>query len=746
MPNSLWFPIRTCDYYLGERFLLALDLTLGRRMVVDSLRELHLHPNLIRDAAAEEIIYQVFQSHVPPGMEAKFQELYDRLHGRPQGYETPTLSSATGDRAALIALYNSTGGPKWELNRFWLSEAPLVMWQGVVVSGNYSSRSIPAISSWAGEDRSGDVIGLYLGQNRLTGQLPAALADLSKLQALSMEANLLSGPIPAQLGDLASLQLLDLSGNQLTGPIPPGLGNLSNLQGLWLGSNQLNGPIPPDLARLTNLKSLSLGENSLVGEIPAELGELAYLRELGLGGNRFTGCVPAALAAILTEPEFKYVGLPACGDAPQLVPATGDPADDRAALIALFNITGGPNWTRNKNWATDKPLQDWENVTTDSHGRVMILDLSENGLTGSLPPEMGKLTNLRELWLYGNLLGGSLPPELGRLANLRVMVIRQNQFSGPVPDELGRLTSLQNLDVSENQLSGPIPSQIGNMGALEFVSLSGNQIRGPIPPELGNLSSLKTLKLENNLLTGAIPPQLGNLGSLQLLNLQFNDLSGCIPEGLRGLQGVDYAGQGLATIGFPFCGETPSNPSAQQTDAGSRSSDRDALIAFYRATDGPNWRNNQHWLSDQILGYWAGVGSSNVTGRVLELNLANKNISGTLAPEMGSLTRLKQLNLRGNQLTGPIPGNLGNLAELEVLILDVNQFSGAIPAQLGKLAILKTLFLNNNQLTGSIPPELANLTSLEQLSLGGNPLTGCIPAALYRIKRNDLNTLGLPDC
>ena len=70
---------------------------------------------------------------------------------------------------------------------------------------------------------------------------------------------------------------------------------------------------------------------------------------------------------------------------------------DRAALVALYNATDGPNWVNSDNWLTDAPLGDWYGVETDVSGRVVRLDLggtwdSEtrrdivHGLTGPIPP------------------------------------------------------------------------------------------------------------------------------------------------------------------------------------------------------------------------------------------------------------------------------------------------------------------------------------------------------------------------
>ena len=79
------------------------------------------------------------------------------------------------------------------------------------------------------------------------------------------------------------------------------------------------------------------------------------------------------------------------------MPSAGDAATDRAALVALYNATGGANWGNNGNWLSNAPMGEWHGVTTDSDGRVTHLDLRTNQLTGEIPAELGDLTNLTEL-------------------------------------------------------------------------------------------------------------------------------------------------------------------------------------------------------------------------------------------------------------------------------------------------------------------------------------------------------------
>ena len=151
-------------------------------------------------------------------------------------------------------------------------------------------------------------------------------------------------------------------------------------------------------------------------------------------------------------------------------------------------------------------------------------------------------------------------------------------------------------------------------------------------------------------------------------------------------------------------------------------------MALYNATDGPNWKNNQNWLSDEPLDEWYGVTVQN--GRVTGLFLGDNQMTGPIPSELGNLANLQELNLRYNQLTGPIPPELGNLANLEVLFLLANQLTGPIPPELGNLANLEWLSFSGNQLRGSIPSELGKLANLEWLILSNNRLTGSIPSEL----------------
>ncbi len=126
--------------------------------------------------------------------------------------------------------------------------------------------------------------------------------------------------------------------------------------------------------------------------------------------------------------------------------ACSSPETDRAALVALYNSTNGPNWHGSANWLSDAPLGGWHGVTTGNNGRVIELNLNWNGLSGEIPPELGNLANLTELALGSNQLSGEIPSKLANLSNLTVLRLHGNQLSGEIPPELGNLANLTLLE------------------------------------------------------------------------------------------------------------------------------------------------------------------------------------------------------------------------------------------------------------------------------------------------------------
>ena len=89
---------------------------------------------------------------------------------------------------------------------------------------------------------------------------------------------------------------------------------------------------------------------------------------------------------------------------PMPASGTGAHLGDRAALVALYNATGGADWKDNTNWLSDGPLDDWYGVTTDANGRVTELNLRNNDLAGEMPGIWGTSRTCKN-WNWEAVIG-----------------------------------------------------------------------------------------------------------------------------------------------------------------------------------------------------------------------------------------------------------------------------------------------------------------------------------------------------
>ena len=158
---------------------------------------------------------------------------------------------------------------------------------------------------------------------------------------------------------------------------------------------------------------------------------------------------------------------------------------DEFPLLAFKSlITSDPSNILKKNWTAGTSVCTWFGVTCDSpHNRVTHLDLSDMGLGGSIPPEIGNLSFLVSLNLSGNSLHGYLPKEVCSYNNL---------------------PRLKELQLSNNTLEGEIPLSLGECPQLEILALSYNNFVGHVPAQIGNITSLKRLRIYDNNLKGVI--------------------------------------------------------------------------------------------------------------------------------------------------------------------------------------------------------------------------------------------------
>ena len=134
--------------------------------------------------------------------------------------------------------------------------------------------------------------------------------------------------------------------------------------------------------------------------------------------------------------------------------------------------------------------------------------------------------NITGITLPSNNLSGSIPIEIGHLTNLNTFNLSNNGISGTLPPHLGLITNLGVLNLQNNEISGVIPKTIANNTSLTSINLSENQLEGQIPDTIANLTNLNSIILNNNNLTCHLPAEFATMSNLSIggINLSFNNI------------------------------------------------------------------------------------------------------------------------------------------------------------------------------------------------------------------------------
>ena len=622
----------------------------------------------------------------------------------PQGAQ---VNAQEGDSLALVAFYNSTGGPTaWANQTGWLRE-PVHQWLGISLNS------------------SGRVISINLNDNYLTGALPSELGDLGQLEQLSLSSNDLTGPFPPELGNLIRLEYLSLHSNKLSGPIPQQLGNLTRLEELHLYSNNFSGPIPAELGHMRQLQKLHLYSNNFSGPIPSDLGNLGQLAELFLQNNNFSGPIPSELGKL---GKLRRLYLSSNNFSGSIPPALG-------------NL-----------------------------GKLRWLYLSYNDLSGPIPPRLRDLRQLETLSLHDNQFSGSIPRELGDLSRLTALYLQNNNFTGPIPLELGKLDLLQSLQLQNNNISGFIPLELGQLSRLKWIFLHNNQLSGPLPNWTGLINLISAHVYENQFLFGdlwsnaaltlyswhdfvyapqaTIETQQSCSASEYIFTTAAN-AEGNVYQWFRNGQAIPGAdsdtfrltsasdldeyhatitNEALPDLTLTSHRVRAGGASGCTTQQYANVADSTLLVDFHNRTHGSLlWHTHTGWLEEPVA-QWYGI-TLDASGRVTEVNLPNNNLVGQLPlSQLDQLPHLRRLDVSGNEFSGTIPKGLGALTQLEYLDLSRNTLAGELPKELAGQAPLKMLDVSGNQLVGAIPTELSQISTLQTFSVSANQLSGPVPA------------------
>ncbi|KAK5838111.1 hypothetical protein PVK06_006838 [Gossypium arboreum] len=515
----------------------------------------------------------------------------------------------------------------------------------------------------------GRVVGLELGNKRLTGTICESLVGLEQLRILNLSLNSLHGKIPANLFRFRNLEVLDLSNNYLVGPLPSAI-HLPSIKYLDLSKNYFSSFISMqfctssshiqylDLARnffgegsiylenCTSLQYVFLNGNGLSGTFPENLFRLQHLRVLHLQQNQFSGPLSYGIGNL-------------------------------SILVEL-----------------DISLNDFSGSLPDVFGRLRKLEsfsASSNRLTGLLPASLVNSASLLRIDLHNNSLDGPIRINCSAMAQVTSLHLGSNNFQGPVPASLSSCQSLTVLHLARNKLGGVVPFEFRNLHALEFLSLGNTSINNisTALEILQHCKNLTILDLGLNFYQEEMPSNVNlQFTSLTALIIPFCHLRGSLPIWLSSskmLQLLDLSWNSLGDTGkFNWTRKPCPQNCSTETALLKESCEHISLIKSKE-------QGRPRLVYDNICNFPPTI------------DLSHNKFTGPIWPSFGNLKNVHVLNLEENNLSGSIPDSISGMTNLEVLDLSCNNLSGEIPYSLVHLSFLSVFNVSYNRLYGDTP-------------------------------------------
>jgi Leucine-rich repeat (LRR) protein len=596
------------------------------------------------------------------------------------------------------------------------------------------------------------IIGIYLGDNFLSGRTPASLWKLPDLVTLDLSYNPALDVDFGSLADKLDSSSSSSSSSSSTTNVAPALPPLETINVRQTGTTSAKG-----VAALSNtLTKLVLSDCKFESQFPPDLLELRKLNTLGLSGCSLRGSLPDG---------------------------------------------NGSGSGVNTNNGTDNDTDNGTNNDTPNSisalNQLRIFDVYDNDLTGTLPEGLADLVHLRSLILSKNQFHGKVPAFVNdELVMLEQFWINFNDFTGTIP-AFDKQPSISKLYLNGNSFTGEIPANFleaamtGPEGSATsddpiMINLGKNEFTGMIPASLDRLEFLPiTFRFGGNEWTGVAPELCDNTN----WNDGMIDYYGC-----QGLVCPPYT---YSAAGY-YTDEDPCLPCSTSDYFGTfdcfQQDDRAVLVDVYAKLGGENWIHNEGWsdaprfvadddYSGEWFDYcdWYGVECWDLgdakDNRIRRLILTNNNLVGTM-PEtiyalehmttmdvsnnaqlvvsfwsIGRSQHIYSINVGGTQtkdfdgiqhandffkrlqadntpIAGTLPSEITRIRNLEVLSLQECQMNGELPNDLFAMSTLQELYLTENNFQGFLPDKWAALVDLEILSLAKNAFRGVLPESI----------------
>ncbi|KAF5482601.1 hypothetical protein F2P56_003159 [Juglans regia] len=327
----------------------------------------------------------------------------------------------------------------------------------------------------------------YMSKNSLTGNISELICILTSIRVLDLANNNLSGSLPRCRQNFgASFVVIDLERNKFQGSIPQTWTQGTELRIINFRHNRFQGQLPRSLAKCTVLEVADFSNNKLHDIFPSWLENLPNLKVLNLRSNNFHGQIGASKAG------YKFPNL-------RVIDLSHNDFNGKLPLETFGNWKQQPREFANSDilsyiqvnssvvpqrYLCNSWLYDYNYTMTMTnkgiavfyekvHELLKAIDISSNRFGGEIPESIENLRGLHLLNLSNDVLTGHIPPSLANLTELESLDLSENNFSGEIPQQLTQLNFLGFFNVSNNLLTGPIP-QGEQFGTFENNSYEGN--------------------------------------------------------------------------------------------------------------------------------------------------------------------------------------------------------------------------------------------------------------------------------
>ncbi|KAL7168629.1 hypothetical protein ACSBR2_038965 [Camellia fascicularis] len=573
-----------------------------------------------------------------------------------------------------------------------------------------------------------------ISNNKLTGEIPTLICNLSYLLVLDLSNNSLSGSIPQCLGNLSnSLSVLNLGINRFRGTFTATFTKGNMLRNLNLNGNQIEGQVPQSLLNCRHLEVLDLGKNKINDTFPHWLGTLRNLFHGHMSTFKTKGKHPFPKLRIIDMSYNDFTGLLPTNYIKQFEAMMN--VDEHEMKLKYM----GETYYQDSVVVVMKGLEiEYSRILTV----FSIIDLSSNNFQGEIPKSIEKLNSLRSLKLSHNNLTGHIPTSLGNLKNLESLDLSSNKLVGVIPQQLTSLTFLEVLNLSVNQLAGPIP-QGRQFYTFENDSYNGNSALCGIPlskkcKELQALPPLPTFQQdENSNKSSGFSWQVVVMG--YRCGFVFGILTGYLmfltrsPEWLMKIvEGKQY--KKVKSVNLILILKWSSRMRVLIVAHGwgelQGTIQTNSSLFHLRQLQKLNLAFN-HKLSWQTLQF-IDLHSNLLHGPLpvppittIAFSISNNKLTGEIFPLICSLNLLEVLDLSNNNFSGIITHCFGNFSNsLSVLNLGMNSFHGTFTIAFTVGNMLRNLNLNGNHIEGQVP----NSSGISGLVLRFNRFHGHIDA------------------